>query len=1028
MNDESVSWSVSAARRIDAVCLRFEAAWREGTRPRIEDHLQDAPERDRPELLRELLGIEVQWRIRRGEIPKPEEYRERFSVAVEELFAQTTTADFSLSTGFSERVAPPGYEILGDLGRGGMGIVYKARQLGLNRLVALKMLLSANHAGEEELARFRAEAEALAALRHPNVVQVYEAGEWSGRPYFSMELVEGGTLAGRMTGEPFASREAAELIETLAGAVQAAHEHGIVHRDLKPANVLMGADAPSGATFPRITDFGLAKFMKRPAGQTRSGAVMGTPAYMAPEQARGDSKNIGPAADVYALGAMLYELLTGRPPFQGESTLGVLLRVLSHEPTPPRRLHSEIPSDIEAICLKCLEKEPHHRYATAAALATDLRNFLRGLPTDRPESAWRRLETELYFKNVALAERAWAAGQPQYVDGYLDACPPDLRGWEWHCVRGLGRGRLLIHRGHKDVVFAVAFSRDGRLLASASDDQTVLLRATDSGEVVKTLGGHSDQLYAIRFSPDNRRLAASSQDRMVRVWDLLTGESVVWTGHTDVVVGVDWSPDGFLVASGSDDSTIRLWDAATGQTIRVLRGHTDMVNGVAFSPNSSLLVSGSYDQTVRLWEVATGRERLRLAGHAGFVWSVAFSPDGSRLASGGGDHTVRLWDTATGQELHTLTGHAGAVWGVAFSPDGRRLASVSWDRTVRIWDPGTGQEAVTLRGHADSVNGLAFDSEGRRLATASDDRTVVVWDAVPAPEGDTAVIGVLRGNGLFVHTVAFSPDGRRLATGGDDRTVRLWSLATGAVERSLHGHTALITGLAFCPDGAWLVSGSADKTLRIWETATGRELGVLRGHTDRVHGVAVDCNGRIASCAWDRTVRVWDAGTKRELRVLHGHTNWVWAVAFSPDGRQLASASTDWTVRLWDADAGTELLGLCGHTLKVQGVAFHPSGALLASAGSDQVVCLWELKTGVCQRRLVGHGGRVYMVAFSPDGRTLASTGEDQTVRLWSVETGEEVRVFRGHTQPVNAVAFSPDGRLLASAAADGTVKLWRAL
>jgi hypothetical protein len=276
--------------------------------------------------------------------------------------------------------SPQGYDILGELGRGGMGVVYRARQVALNRVVALKMILSGPHAGEAELARFKTEAEAIARLQHPNIVQIHEVGEHDGRPFFSLEFCDGGSLEAKLGATPLPPKEAAALVETLARAMHAAHQKGVVHRDLKPANVLL---AEGGV--PKITDFGLAKKLDRDAdpaaaGATQTGSVMGTPSYMAPEQAEG-KKDVGPLADVYALGAILYECLTGRPPFRAAAPLDTLIQVVSDEPVPPRTLNPQVPRDLETVCLKCLQKDPARRYSSAAGLADDLRRFLQGEPT-----------------------------------------------------------------------------------------------------------------------------------------------------------------------------------------------------------------------------------------------------------------------------------------------------------------------------------------------------------------------------------------------------------------------------------------------------------------------------------------------------------------------------------------------------------------------------------------------------------------------------------------------------------------------
>lgn len=599
---------------------------------------------------------------------------------------------------------------------------------------------------------------------------------------------------------------------------------------------------------------------------------------------------------------------------------------------------------------------------------------------------------------------------------------PDLRHFEWYYLREQCPTEIITLTGHSYHIFSVAFSPDGKWLATGSGDKTVRVWDTETWQPVTTLTGHSNDIFSVAFSPNGKWLCTGSWDRTVKVWDVgMWQEVAILIGHTDGVFSVAFSPDGNQLATGSRDKTVRVWEVGTWQAVTTLTGHIDAVLSVVFSPDGKQLATGSGDKTVRVWGVNTWQAVALLAGHSDHIYTLAFSPDGKRLITGSTDKTVKVWNAETWQTTTTLAEHADSVLSVAFSLDGKRLATGSWDNTVKVWDVSKWQVVMTLIGHSGSVDSVAFSPDGRRLVTGGEDTTVKVWDVDTLQTTTTLSVQTNP-----VYSVAFSPDGKWLAMGSLDKTVKVWDVDRWQELVTLTLHSDFVFSVGFSPDGKWLVTGSEDQTANVWDVETWQVVATLTGHSNSVYSLALSPDGKwLATGSSDATVEIWDMHSWQAVVTLTGNASSIYSLAFSPDGKWLVSGSRDTTVKVWDTHIWQTVAILTRHTDPVNSVNFSPDGKWLATGSSDYTAKVWETETWQPVVTLAGHTGSVFSATFSPNGKRLATGSSDCTVKVWDVNTWQAITTLTGHSDNIRSVTFSPNGKRLATGSDDSSVKVW---
>lgn len=972
------------------------------------------------------------------------------------------------------------YELLEEIARGGMGIVYRARQVSLDRIVAVKMLLAGPLAGKDFVQRFRTEAAAAASLQHPNIVAIHEVGFAQGQHFFAMDFVEGLTLAQLVAKGPLPPRQAATYLETVAEAIQFAHDRNVLHRDLKPSNVLID----SATDQPRVTDFGLAKRLEAETDLTLSGQLLGSPNYMSPEQAKAKRGTVGKHSDVYSLGAILYHLLTGRPPFQGETLTEVLRQLADTDPLAPHLLIPRVPSDLETICVKCLEKEPTKRYASALELAEELGRFLRHEPirarpitgTERgwrwcrrkPALAglilglhlvfalgltgviwqWRRataseimIRRNLYTADMNLAHQAWNEGSLQRAQKLLRAHLPqagneDLRGFEWRYLWRLCQDESRVT--FTNVHFAgnshgLALAADGQTVIAASGDSLKWLDRQKQREVqTKTVG--TNTIGGLSMSGDQPGLVAYHTDRIKALSpageELLGGGLAPGLGGgasvgSDGAFALSWDGS-MLAASGSNTalSTVQIFVVKTGKPVgpAFSLGEKENIESLAFSPDSRYLACGTLGTKIHILEAPSLKPSIVLTGHTAAVSFLAFDRAGGKLVSRGGDAHIRVWSFPDGGLLADFPDRGGGFGDLALSPDGLLLASGQTDHTVRLRNLARLEIPPTyLHGHIGAVRSLLFSRDGNELYTGSVDGTLKVWDA--SAKGSTNIL--LHPD--WTDEVSFSPDGRLLAVADfNGRTAALWDVASQRRVGNVGEHMNACRGAKFSPDGKLVATVGDCDDVQIWSISPIKRIwnfpkvdyrGSIAFHPSKPL-LAVACGD----------LRFWDLQSGTRINLLAAApTNDVRSVCFSPDGNRLALGMENGEVSIWDFVIGRRLRWFQEHTNQINALCFSHHGTWLASGGKDNRVVLYEVRKGVFTRQLEGHTDWVFGLAFAPDDKTLVSTSWDGSIRFWSLANYQVALMLTPEGGGDNSVVFSPDGNLMATCGSDGTAKLWPA-
>ncbi len=984
------------------------------------------------------------------------------------------------------------YTIKSEQGRGQIGVVSLAVDEHIGREVALKELLVYNDdfdGGPKKpsiraMDRFLREARITAQLNHPSIVPVYDiANRSGGAPYYTMRLVRGKTMGDTLSGY----KDISERLQMLPAfldicyAMAYAHSQGVIHRDLKPDNVLIGK---YGETV--VLDWGLAK--ARGVADISSGKIevdekilgsggifatvaghpLGTPCYMSPEQAQGRIDDVNERSDVWSLGAILYELLTGRPPFLGGNAFEVIKKVIRDPLRPIEELCPEAPPELQAIAGKCLEKDPLLRYANAGEVADDVAEVVqvlfgpmsfiqvreeknqaiearrvaeeqRKIAEEQRELAQareliaRKALAEAYYQYGLRAEqrKRWNDARVYFAKAmFFDGREEARSGLAREAARPMRFFNRVSIKAHEDEVTAARFSGDGKLLATGGKDKTAKIWRVKDGSPTGVEMKHDDWVNDLDFSPDAKRVITCSSEAIF-LWNAQTGEMIRRiSGHESEVSGVRFTPDGQKALSSSLDLTLKLWDLDSGECLFTMSGHEDMVTCLDISSDSSLAASGGWDKSVRIWSLKTGALENVLAGHGDEVNSVAFDGQGKTLVSAGADGAILVWDLTRDFPPPAELPGDSEIKAVSVGPGGTILAAESsgW---IGVWPGGGGEKLCALRGHSGGVEALHFSGDGKLAVSAGADGAARLWEIVRSN-----AVTEYRDRAGEISAAAFSPDGKAVASSGQDRKIRVHFLGRERKDLTLSGHEAPVSSLSFSPRGDLLASGSWDDSARLWSLSDGQCVAVCEGHEGG--GVMLaefkDGGEKLLTVSYDNLVKLWSSSDGSALKTYRTRTREISSARYceARDVLLVGSCARKEGLRCLAGETSLHALAhdepmgaFAGHADAVRCVAVSADGKRAITGGGDSLL-VWDGETGRTLRELRGHKATLRAVDASADGSRAVSGDDDGAIKLWDLETGACLLTFAGHEGPVLSVRFAPDGKSFVSGSKDKTTRVWR--